>query len=51
MSLPARNGVLSTQVLQEFYVNVRRTARRPIPAPEANQVLRDYLAWEIVVKV
>lgn len=43
-----RNGVLSTQVLQEFYVNVRRKAIRPIPAAEATQLLRDYLAWEIV---
>lgn len=44
-----RNGVLSTQVLQEFYVNVRRKAIRPIPAAEATQLLSDYLAWEIVV--
>ena len=43
------NGVLSTQVLQEFYVNVRRKALRPISAPAASQLLRDYLAWEVVV--
>ncbi len=44
-----RNGALSTQVLQEFYVNVRRKALRPISAIEAHQLLHDYLAWEVVV--
>ena len=44
-----RNGVLSTQVLQEFYVSVRRKASRPMPASEARRLLRDYLAWEVVV--
>lgn len=44
-----RTGVLSTQVLQEFYVNVRRKARRPMRADRARAVLEDYLAWEVVV--
>lgn len=44
-----RCGVLSTQVLQEFYVNVRKRARAPITAPEARQLLVDYLTWEVVV--
>ena len=44
-----RTGVISTQVLQEFYVNVRRKTLRPISASEASQVLRDYIAWEVVV--
>lgn len=43
-----RSGVLSTQVLQELYVSLRK-ARRPLPAPEARQVVADYLRWEIVV--
>ncbi len=43
------NGVLSTQVLQEFYVNIRRKAKSPIPAEEAAQIVRDYLSWEVVV--
>ncbi len=44
-----RNGVLSTQVLQEFYVNVRRKARNPIESVEARRLVEDYLRWEIVV--
>ena len=39
-------GVLSTQVLQEFYVNVRRKARPPVSLDEARALVSDYLAWE-----
>ena len=42
-------GILSTQVLQEFYVNVRRKASRPISHEEARSLIADYLAWEPVV--
>lgn len=44
-----RSGVVSTQVLQEFYVNVRRKAAHPVSAHEAHELVRDYLAWEVVV--
>lgn len=44
-----RTGVLSTQVIQEFYVNVRRKAQRPISAAEAGQLVEDYLSWDVVV--
>lgn len=44
-----RSGVMSTQVLQEFYVNVRRKAQRPIAPAEARRLLEDYLTWEIVI--
>ncbi len=44
-----RNGVLSTQVLQEFYVNVRRKATRPIEPAESRRLIEDYLLWEVVV--
>src|SRR5687767_12068204 len=43
-----RSGVLSTQVLQELYVSLRK-ARRALPASEARQIVADYLRWEIVV--
>lgn len=43
-----RSGVLSTQVLQELYVTLRK-ARNPLAAAEARQVLTDYLRWEVVV--
>ena len=44
-----RTGVLSTQVIQEFYVNVRRKAQRPISATEARQLVEDYLSWDVIV--
>ena len=43
------NGILSTQVLQEFYVNVRRKAQRPVTAGQARALIADYLAWDPIV--
>ena len=42
-------GVVSTQVLQEFYVNVRRKAGAPVSREEARTLVSDYLLWEPVV--
>lgn len=44
-----RRGVISTQVLQELYVNVRRKAKRPLSLSYATEILEDYAVWEIVV--
>ncbi len=44
-----RLGVISTQVLQELYVNLRKVARKPLAQAEAKAVLVDYLTWEVVV--
>ncbi|MDW7711695.1 MAG: PIN domain-containing protein [Deferrisomatales bacterium] len=44
-----RSGVLSTQVIQELYVNLRRKAARPVPADEARRLVEDYLCWPLVV--
>jgi predicted nucleic acid-binding protein len=41
--------VLSTQVLQEFYVNLRRKAVHPIGATAARRLIEDYLSWKVVV--
>jgi len=43
------HGLVSTQVLQEFYVNVRRKARKPISIDEARALITDYLSWEPIV--
>lgn len=43
------NGVLSTQVLQEFYVNVRRKAKKPISIDSARTLIADYLSWDPIV--
>ena len=42
-------GVLSTQVLQEFCVNLRRKAGHPLPTDEIRRLIQDYSSWEIVV--
>jgi len=44
-----RSGVLSTQVLQELAVNLRRKAGRPLDAKATREVVTDYLAWQVVV--
>lgn len=45
----SREGVLSTQVLQELCINLRRKISRPLPAEEIRRIIQDYLSWEIVV--
>ena len=42
-------GVLSTQVLQELCLNLRRKVANPVSMNEIRRVIRDYLSWEIVV--
>ena len=42
-------GVLSTQVLQELCINLRRKIARPIPVEEVRRLIQDYMSWEIVV--
>jgi len=41
-------GVLSTQVLQELCVNLRRKVARSLPTEEIRRLIQDYLSWEIV---
>ena len=45
----ARSGVVSTQVLQELAVNLRRKAKKPLDARATRDVVSDYLAWQVVV--
>jgi predicted nucleic acid-binding protein len=40
-----RAGLLSTQVLQEFYVNATRKIKTPLSKPEARSVVDTYAAW------
>lgn len=42
-------GVLSTQVLQEFCINVRRKAAHPLSKDETRRTVQDYLNWKVVV--
>jgi len=41
-------GALSTQVLQELCINLRRKAGNPLPVDEVRLLLRDYSTWEVV---
>ena len=43
------DGVLSTQVLQELCVNLRRKTAKPWTVEETRNLILDYLDWEIVV--
>jgi predicted nucleic acid-binding protein len=43
-----RSGVVSTQVLQELCVNLRRKAANPIALKTAREIIADYLAWDVV---
>ena len=38
-------GYLSTQVLQEFYVNVTRKIKKPLAPSEARAIVRDFSLW------
>src|SRR6267143_160621 len=41
-------GVLSTQVLQELCINLRRKISHPLPVDEVRLLIRDYATWEVV---
>jgi predicted nucleic acid-binding protein len=44
-----RNGVLSVQVLQEFYVTMTRKVLHPIPPNSVRNIIRDYFSWHIEI--
>jgi len=45
----SRRGVLSTQVLQEFYVTVTRKLTKHLDRSTARRVVRTYQAWPVQV--
>ena len=42
------SGVLSTQVLKEFYVTVTRKISHTMPSETAERVIRDFSLWRVV---
>ena len=42
-------GVLSTQVLQEFYVSVTKKIPKPLNIKLAKDIVRDFLKWDVIV--
>ena len=45
----AANGVISVQVLQEFYVNITRKIPVPLPRHIARSLVETYASWDVVV--
>jgi len=42
-------GIISTQVLQEFFVNVVQKIPKPMNRQKAREVVKDFLKWHVVV--
>ena len=45
----SEEGALSTQVLQELCINLRRKVAIPLSTKEIRNLIRDYMAWDVVV--
>jgi predicted nucleic acid-binding protein len=44
-----RTGMVSTQVLQEFYAVVTRKLARPMARSQAREIIETYSAWPVVI--
>jgi predicted nucleic acid-binding protein len=44
----SREGVVSAQVLQEFYVNATRKRKRPLAPAKAKEIVEEYLTWTVI---
>jgi len=44
-----RTGVVSTQVLQELAVNLRKKVRQPLDAKVTRDIVADSLTWQVIV--
>ena len=42
-------GMVSTQVLQEFYVTVTRKIPKPLDLATARDIIADFLTWDVVL--
>jgi predicted nucleic acid-binding protein len=43
----SKRGLMSTQVMQEFYVNATRKLPRPLPVTRAQAVIAGYATWPV----
>ena len=43
------SGVVSTQVLQEFFVSVTRKIPKPLDVKSAKDIINDLLKWDVVL--
>jgi predicted nucleic acid-binding protein len=44
----ASGGILSVQILQEFFVTVTKKIAKPLSAAAAREIVEDYLSWEVL---
>ena len=44
-----KDGILSTQVLQEFFVSVTKKIPKPMDAGLAREIVSDLLKWDIII--
>jgi predicted nucleic acid-binding protein len=44
----SRDGVLSVQVLQEFFVNATRKLAKPLSSSKARAIVEEYLTWRVL---
>ncbi len=42
-------GIISLQVLEEFFVNVTKKVSKPLAISAAKEIVRDLLTWDIVL--
>jgi predicted nucleic acid-binding protein len=42
-------GLISIQVLQEFYVSIKKKVPRPVDPEQAKEIIRDLLQWKVIV--
>ena len=45
----SRLGLISTRVLQEFFVTVTKKISKPLEVKLAKEIVNDFLEWDIVV--
>jgi predicted nucleic acid-binding protein len=43
------DGAISIQVLQELFVSLTRKVARPMPVPDAREIVADLATWQVVV--
>jgi len=43
------NGMLSTQVLAEFFVTVTRKIPKPLKTGQASKIVEDYITWDPII--
>ncbi|MBI5196245.1 MAG: PIN domain-containing protein [Nitrospirae bacterium] len=43
------NGIISSQVVQEFFVNVTRKMSKPLDVLTAKEIVKDLLKWNTII--